>query len=85
MTPDNEVLIGSAAEEKARSLEELVTDDVNWTVLYRDRASGALWKQSYRWPASHAGGAPQLEQITRRRALLEFDLVEEDLDGSGDV
>jgi hypothetical protein len=76
---DDDVLVGVEAQVKARSLHELARDPAGWTVLYRDPDSGVLWKESYPWPESHGGGPPRLEVISRKRALLEFDVMEEDL------
>jgi hypothetical protein len=77
---DRKVIVGLAAQEKADEMEKLATDLLNWTALFRDPLTGELWKQTFPWPAAHGGGPPQLEITTRQRALLEFDLTEEDLE-----
>jgi hypothetical protein len=79
VTAGDRTLVGVEAQEKARALDQIAVDALNWTVLYRDPASGLLWKESYPWPETHGGGPPKLEVISRRRALLEFDIREEDL------
>ncbi len=80
MTDEPEVLDGLEAQRKAAGLQELVSNEYDWTALYRDPVSGTLWKESYPSPETHGGGPPRLEMIDRRRALLEFDLTEGDLD-----
>lgn len=74
-----QVLIGRDADQKASHLTRVSRNDLNWTTLYRDPFSGQLWKKSYPRPEAHASGPSKLETISRERALLEFDVVEEDL------
>jgi hypothetical protein len=80
MTDDTEVFDGEEAQKKARWMQEVAKDSLNWTILYRDPASGTLWKRWLPWPSSHGGGPPRLERIDRHQALLEFDIIEEDLE-----
>jgi hypothetical protein len=67
------------AQEKIESLDRLSLNGLAWTILYRDPVTEALWKEWKPWSEMHGGGPSRLEPITRQRALLEFDVLEEDL------
>ena len=80
MGSDPKTFDGADAYDKMRSLDEIARDSLNWTALYRDPVTRQLWKEWLPWPESHGDGPPRLERIDRARALLEFDVVENDLD-----
>jgi hypothetical protein len=72
-------LVGFPAAEKVKQLIKVAYNNDEWTSLYRDPSSGELWKKSHPWPEAHGSGPPKLDPISAARALLEFDVMEEDL------
>lgn len=66
-------LEGNEGQDYARhNLVQVVVDDVNWKVLYRNPATGEYWKEFFPSSEMHGGGPPVFEKISEQEAKREF-------------
>ena len=66
-------LEGNEGQEFARSnLVQVVVDDVNWIVLYRDPKTGDYWKEYFPQSELHGGGPPIFVRISLDDAERDF-------------
>lgn len=73
MSAERSRLEGNEAQEFARkNFVQVVVDDVNWTVLHRDRMTGEYWKEFFPQSELHGGGPPVFEKISKADAMREF-------------
>jgi len=61
-TPEIEYSGAEAIEASAR-MTKIAVDQQNWTVTFRDKATGQTWILDYPNTESQGGGSPRLRQV----------------------